>query len=208
MLAYMRSLVALVVVGALASPASAGPTARFGLTYGLDDPEAAAATPIELGPMVAIGYRLGPFVAEGEWAYLSFFDPEASPAGVHRLGLTLRADLLRSIGPPCFRWYDCTHGSGIYGEVGAAERFGHWQLDANHESPIDTPQGEVHVGLGFELDNRVHPNRDGWQVGLRLAFSHADSVPMSTCRGTCPVTLNGGGLQEALLLEWMFLIGK
>jgi hypothetical protein len=208
MLPDMRIIVAAATICVLAAPAPAGPTARFGLTYGLHDPEADAATPIELGPMVTFGYRLGPIVAEGEWAYLSFFDPEASSAGVHRLGVTLRADLVRRVGPRCWRFYDCTHATGLYAEAGAAEKYGRWQVDADRTSPIDTPQSELHLGVGLELNNRVWPRRDGWQLGLRLAFSPADAIPASACRGNCPVALHGGGTQEALLVEWMFLIGE
>jgi hypothetical protein len=196
---------ALVVVVVLAGSVEAGPTARFGLTYGVTDP---AATSVELGPMVTLGERAGPFVGELEWAYLSFLDPDASRAGVHRLGVTLRTDILQSREYRCWHAFACTRGQAIYAEAGAAERFGHWQVDAFSISPVNTPQPELHIGLGFELDNQLVPYRNGWQLGVRFAFAPADPVVMTTCRGGCPVSEQSGGMQKAVLLEWMFVVGR
>lgn len=188
-----------------AATAQAGPTARFGLTYAVHDP---GATSIELGPMVALGERLGAFVGELEWGYLSFFDPDASPGGVHRVGVTLRADLAQSKEFWCWHRFACTRGQAFYAELGAAERFGRWRVDAYQQTPINTPQPEAHVGIGLELDNRLVPERDGWQLGLRFAIAPADPIVMSTCRGNCPVNVGGGGLEKSVLLEWMFVIGQ
>jgi hypothetical protein len=195
---------ALVVVVVLAGSVEAGPTSRFGLTYGVTDP---AATSIELGPMVTLGERAGPFVGELEWAYLSFLDPDASRAGVHRLGVTLRADLLQSRHDRCWATA-CTRGQAIYAEAGAAERFGRWQVDAFSVSPVNSPQPEVHVALGFELNNQLVPYRNGWQFAVRFAFAPDDPVLMTSCRGGCPVSAQRDGIQKAVLLEWMFVVGR
>jgi hypothetical protein len=196
---------ALVLVGLLAGVAGAGPTARFGLTYAVTDP---ATTSVELGPVVSLGERAGPFVGEIEWAYLSFLDPDASAAGVHRFGVTLRADLAQAREYQCWHRFACTRGRALYGELGAAERFGRWQLDAYRVSPVNTPQPEAHIGLGFELDNQLVPYRNGWQLGLRFAIAPGDPSVMAVCRGTCPTSMQRGGLEKAVLLEWMFVVGR
>jgi hypothetical protein len=198
-------LAASIALVAVSAAAHAGPTARFGLTYAAHDPEA---TSVELGPMIALGLRSGAFVGEAEWGYLSFLDPDASTAGVHRVGVTLRADLWQSREYVCWHRFACTRGRGLYVEAGAAERFGRWRVDAFGQRPARDPQPEVHVGVGLELDNRLVPDRSGWQLGLRLAFAPGDPVVMTTCRGNCPVDVSRGGIQKAVLLEWMFLIGR
>ena len=206
MLRPMGRCKALVVVGFLAGVAHAGPTSRFGLTYAVTDP---AATSVELGPEVALGERAGGFVGEVEWAYLSFMDPEASRGGVHRLGVTLRADLLESRAYRCWHRFACTHGRSLYVEAGAAERYGHWQVDAFRISPVNSPQPEAHVGLGIELDNQLVPYHNGWQLGVRFAVAPADPTMTTACRGTsCMTTMSGGGTQKAVLLEWMYVVGK
>jgi hypothetical protein len=205
MLPHM-GLKALVVVGLLAGVAHAGPTSRFGLTYGVVDP---AASSVELGPMVSLGERAGGFVGELEWAYLSFIDPEASRGGVHRLGVTLRADLAQWSSYRCWGRWACSHGRAFYAEAGAAERYGHWTVDAFRISPINSPQPEAHIGLGFELDNQLSPYRNGWQLGIRFAIAPSDPTMTTACRGTnCMTTVSGGGTQKAVLLEWMFVVGK
>ena len=194
-----------VAVAVLAGTAMAGPTARFGLTAAGHDP---ASPTMEIGPMVALGQRIGPIVGEVEWAYLSFLDPNASEGGVHRLGVTLRADLMQWRGVGCHLRYSCTRGRSIYGELGAAERFGRWYTDAFHESPLKTPQPEVHVGVGLELDNQLVPNRNGWQIGLRFALAPADPVVSAVCRGSCPASARSGGTEKAVFVEWMYGIGR
>ena len=197
-----------VVVALAAGTAQAGPTARFGVTYAAEDPQASS---VELGPMIAVGDRIGPLVAELEWANLSFLDPHsADDGGVNRLGLTLRADLLSSRGYTCFHRYACTYGRSVYGELGAAERFGQWYEGAYAVTPAHSPQPEVHVGLGLELDNQIAPHRYGWQLGMRVALAPADPILATTCRGSCPAsaTASSGGTDVAVLVEWMFLIGN
>ena len=198
---------AVVLVALVAGTAAAGPTARFGVTYAASDPQASS---VELGPMVTLGDRIGPLVAELEWANLSFLDPHASDGGVNRLELTLRADLLSSHGLTCFHRYACTWGRSLYGELGAAERFGRWYEGPFGETPLHSPQPEVHVGLGLELDNQLAPQRNGWQLGVRVALAPADPTLATTCRGSCPAastTSHGGGTDVAVLVEWMFLLG-
>jgi hypothetical protein len=205
----------LAVVGLLlvSGVAAAGPTARFGLTYGLSDDGAPGA--VEVGPLVALGERVGPFVGEVDWTYLSFFDPAASPGGVHRFGLNLRADVWTSLrrGRCARAW--CTQARSFYAEIGGAERFGRWQVDATTVAPVSSPQPEAHLGVGFEFDNQLYPHHNGWQVGLRFALSPALS---SSIEATCLAVTTGGcqsstastssqGVDKALFLEWMFLIG-
>ena len=191
------------IVGASRHAAHAGPTARFGLTGALSDQS--APQELELGPMFAVGERAGPFVGELEYAYMSFSDPDVSANGIHRLGVTLRADLIRNTGGPCFRYLACTRATTLYGEVGAAERLGYWRLDSHTNSLAN--QREAHVGLGLELDNHLSPLRYGWQLGLRLAFAPHEQIAGVSCRGTgCPTT--HGGTDRAVLVEWTFVIGK
>lgn len=156
----------------------------------------------EVGPLVAVGDRLGPFVGEIEWAYLSLFDPSSSPGGVHRFGVTLRADLWRKVG--------LREASNLYLEGGAGERFGQWITRPTEMVPATSPQPEVHIGAGFEMDNEVRPHRNGWQLGVRLSMARGDQAEAVACRttgGTCLQTQNAG-YERALFIEWMFLLGN
>jgi hypothetical protein len=209
------SKVAVGVVAALllsTTAALAGPTARFGLTGALAD-ESAPGKYI-FGPAVAVGLRAGPFVGEVEWAYLSFFDPDTTDGGIHRLGLSLRADIYRSYATRCIFRGGCTRAQSLWLEAGAGERLGRWQLDAAHMSPASDHQPEAHVSVGIELDNMIHPMRNGFQFGLRLAIAPRGYDPLSDCRtaggASCTsATDNGnhGGIDSSLLFEWMFLFG-
>ena len=198
----------------LSTIATAGPTMRFGLTGAIDDQGAPGK--YEFGPLVALGLRAGPFVGEVEWAYLSFFDPDTSDWGVHRLGVSLRADLLRTYTPHCLFRGGCTLAQSLWVEAGAGERFGQWQLDAAHSAPATSRQHEAHVAIGVEIDNQIHPMRNGFQLGLRFAIAPRGSDPESTCRssGTCTMPVgtvdngNHGGYDGSVLLEWMFLFGS
>nr|HEX4315772.1 hypothetical protein [Kofleriaceae bacterium] len=202
-------------VAGVGQVAQAGPSVRFGLTGALDDQSAPQET--EFGPTFALGERVGPLMLEADYAYLSFFDPDTSNGGMHRLGLNLRADLLRSTNHYCFRGMACTRGASLYGEAGVAERFGQWHLDASTRSPADTDRvHEVHIGAGIELDNHIHPYRYGWQLGIRLAVAPHDPLEVDpSCRGTCTMSTSAGtttskttGMDRAVLIEWTFLIGQ
>lgn len=188
--------------------AEAGPTARFGLTFAMAD-RVAPSDVHQIGPLVAVGDRVGPFVAEVEWAYLSLFDPQASPDGVHRLGLTLRADLWRDVRMSACTNYACTHANSFYVEAGAGERYGTWMMP--NLAPGSGPRPEAHFGLGIETDNQVYPNRYGWQLGLRITAARADEY-MFACRGGASCSNGsqtvGGGIAGAVLVEWMYLLGK
>ena len=124
-----------------------------------------------------------------------------------RLGLTLRAELLRDNG-------NARHILGahaLFVEAGGAERFGKWQIDAYHQVPANSPVPEAHVGIGLELDNQLVPYRYGWQLGLRFSVAPKDVEAMAVCRCNCPTApsqSSGGGLDSALLFEWMFLFGR
>jgi hypothetical protein len=189
-----------------------GVTARFGMTFSPFADEAVPDAVHEIGPLVAVGDRMGPFVGEVEWAFLSLFDPMSSPEGVHRLGVTLRADLWRNTSQAINA--AVRTGKSIYIEGGGAERFGRWVVRPTEMVPATSPQPEIHVGVGFEMDNQVWPNRHGWQLGLRFAMSHGDAIEGVSCRsttGTClggtQVTQTNNGLERAVFVEWMFLIG-
>ena len=121
--------------------------------------------------MVAVGLRGGPFVGEVEWAYLSFFEPDTTSDGVQRVGVTLRADVLRRYTTHCMFRYACTRGSSLWVDAGVAERFGQWLLDAHDIAPAQSREPEAHVSLGIELDNQIRPMRNGWQLGVRFAVS-------------------------------------
>jgi hypothetical protein len=164
----------------------------------------------QIGPLVALGDRVGPFVGEVEWAYLSLFDPQASPTGVNRLGVTLRADMWRDVRLAACAYYACTQAKSIYAEAGAGQRYGQWMLP--NLAPGSGPRPEIHVGVGFETDNQVRPNRNGWQMGLRLTLARSDEYNFS-CRGTAggcnagQMTV-GGGMAKAVFVEWMYLLGR
>ncbi len=204
----MRLAAVVVVVLGGVGTAVAGPTARFGLTFAMAD-KVAPTDVHQIGPLVALGDRVGPFVGEVEWAYLSLFDPEASPDGVHRLGVTLRADLWRDVRLAACTNFACTHAKSIYAEAGAGERYGTWMLP--NLAPGSGPRPEAHIGLGIETDNQAWPNRYGWQFGVRVTFARTDEY-MFSCRGgascTSGSTTVGGELAEAVLVEWMYLLGR
>lgn len=207
-------LAAALLLGLLPGRASVahadGITARFGMTFSPFADEAVPSQVHEVGPLVAIGDRLGPFVGEVEWAYLSLFDPSSSPSGVHRLGVTLRADMWRNIYQTNCISGNCTHGKALYIEGGAGERFGQWITRPTEMVPATSPQPELHVGAGFEMDNQLYPHRNGWQFGVRFAMARGDQADAVACRttsGTCLQTSNGG-YEKALFVEWMFLLGN
>ncbi len=202
-----------VVFLAAAGTATAGPTARFGLTMAATDQAAPGET--ELGPTVALGERIGPLTLEVDYAYLSFMDSHTGDAGMQRLGANVRADVIRSTSDHCRRWMACTRGSSVFVEAGVAERYGQWRIDARTVSPTGGDRAhEAHIGIGLELDNHLVPYRYGWQFGVRLAFAPHDNAMDATCRsttcadGSTPTTTTSGGIDKAVLLEWTFLVGR
>jgi hypothetical protein len=210
----MRTLAAATALLALGGLASAdGFTTRFGLTGAIEDQGAPGK--VEVGPTVAVGVRGGPFVGEVEWAYLSFFEPDTTSAGVQRVGVNLRADVLRRYASHCMFSYACTRGSSLWVDAGVAERFGQWLLDAHDIAPAQSREPEAHVSVGIELDNQVKPMRNGWQLGLRFAVSPRGVGSATSCRtgGVCttsdaPTTaIDKGGYDDSLLIEWTFLFG-
>ncbi len=197
---------ALLLVAALAGAAHAGPTARLGMTIALADQGAPLQN--QVGPMIGVGIPFGRLVVEADYALLSFMEPDVvGGGGMHRFGVNLRADLLRRTNH-CFVHFGCAAGVGAYAEVGAAVRYGQWHIDANTQSPAGANrQRELHLGFGFELDNRIVPTRLGWQFGVRLTAAPRDDL-MIACRGTgCP-SGDGGELDLAVLVEWMFILGR
>lgn len=188
------------------TPALAGPSTRFGLTFAAADQGAPGQH--ELGPLLGIGERFGGFLVEAEYAYLSMMDPDTTEDGIHRVGVTLRGDIWRDDTAICHKNLACTRGKGIFAEAGAAERFGQWHLDARTVSPDSDRQPEVHVGVGLELDNLVLPYRYGWQLGLRFAIAPRNPYTLS-CRGTgCPMDPDARSIDKSLLVEWSFLVGR
>ncbi len=207
----LAAATALLVLGGVAN--AGGLTARFGLTGAIDDQ--AAPGKIEGGPAVGLGLRSGPFVVEVEWAYLSFFEPDTVSNGVQRVGVSLRADVLRSYATHCWFRGGCTRATSLWAEVGAGERFGQWQLDAQNIAPANSHEPEAHVAIGIEFDNQIWPMRNGWQLGLRLAVAPRGVGTDATCRttGDCtmtssPTANDKGGYDKAVLVEWMFLFGR
>lgn len=202
----MKQLAPALLVVLCGTAAADGVTARLGMTFSPYFDETVPSSYHEVGPAVAIGERLGRFVGEAEWAYLSMFDPIASPGGVHRLGVTLRADVWRRELP--------SHATGLYVEAGAAERFGQWVVQPTEQVPQTSPQPEVHIGGGFEMNQTVHPHRNGWQLGVRFSEARGEDVISVACRSTTGMCINGqmpatkSGIQRSLFIEWMFLIGN
>jgi hypothetical protein len=190
-----------VAVLALPAIATAAPSTRFGVTAALHDPDASGH--FELGPMAAIGARLGRFVGEVDYAYLSFIDPDVRGGQVQRLGANLRFDVDRSF-RRCTR-YACTRATSFYIEGGAAERFGHWFVDDAHVQPLRSPNPELHLGLGLELDNQIAPHRNGWQFGLRIAFTPKDVEPVAFRGGMS--SSDTSGMNTSVFFEWMYLLG-
>jgi hypothetical protein len=181
--------------------ASAEPTARFGMTFGFDR----AAAGLQTGPQLAVGERLGSFVGEVEYAYLSFFDAQA---GIQRVGLTLRGDLFHT--HPSCEHYACTRRSTIYAELGADERFGHWSPAAEGIAPASGAQPEAHLGFGLELDNELVPHRNGWQFGVRFELAPHGAMESEACRGASCMAgemTQSSKLDEAVFLEWTFVLG-
>lgn len=192
----------LVVAAGLASVLSAGtahadPTVRFGLTFGVDRnmPEAH-----EYGPLIAIGAHSGRFAAEAHYTYLSFMDPDTT---IHRAGVALRSDLWRRnrprIGAPGY-----IHSRAVFGELGAAKRFGSWR--ATELAPSETTsQDEVSAALGLELSD----NRGAWLGALRFSMARRDPQLGAVCRGMC-MSLPGddGGLAESVMFEFTFLLNR
>src|SRR6478609_3267499 len=129
------------------SSASADPTLRFGLTFGIDRnmPEAK-----QYGPLIAVGLHDQRFGAELHYAYLSFMDPETQ---IHRVGVSLRGDIFREYvtrSCPMPSSKSCREARALFGELGAARRFGHWR--ATDEATQDTTsQSEASAALGYEL---------------------------------------------------------
>jgi len=199
---------AVLLVGLSSVAHADGVTARFGMTASPYADESVPSDFHEVGPMIAVGDRLGPFVGEVEWAFLSMFDPLASTSGVHRLGLTLRADVWHDPS-----WNESTHAKAFYVEGGAGERIGQWLVRPTEMVPTTSPQPEAHIGVGFEMDNETHPHRNGWQLGLRFAVSHGDRLDEVACRSTTGTCAGGVRLattsatERAFFVEWMYVIG-
>ena len=204
----MRRLFVLLAIVA-AGPASADPSVRFGLTGALADQGAPSQAPF--GPMIAVGARVGPIVGEGDYAYLSFVDPETIDGGMHRLGVNLRGDLYRDADRPCIAGIACTKALTLYAELGVGMRYGQWALDAYRRSPSNSDkQREAHIGFGVAFDNQLSPHRLGWELGFRLTAAPRDDL-MLACRGeSCAADGidRSGKLDYSFLFEWMFLIGR
>lgn len=209
-MAKLAAVVGVLVLGGGVATAG-GPTARFGLTFGHDRNDE---VPV-FGPAIAVGERVGPFVGEIEWAWLSFLEGLTTAGGVQRVGVTLRADLTRSFAGHCkldgTGLYACTRATSFYGEFGAGERFGQW-LTTGVPTPHQVHQPEAHVGFGFEMDNQLHPSRTGWQFGVRFTAARSDPYATAACRGTgCAATspgMTGPSLDYSVLAEWMYLLGR
>lgn len=203
----MMKRAALILV-VTAATAHADPTLRFGLTFGIDRnmPEAK-----QYGPLVAVGLHDRRFGAELHYAYLSFMDPATQ---IHRVGVALRGDLFREYvtrSCPMPSRASCREARALFGELGAAKRFGHWRATdvSTHDT---TAQSEVSVALGYELGL---PTRGAFQLGLRLSVARRDPELVSAiaCRGctTQPAPLPMDvehPLAVGLMLEWAWLFGR
>lgn len=185
-----RFLVAGVVLAVCAGSAEADPLVRFGMTFGVNRniPEAQ-----EFGPMLALGAGTGRFSAEANYSYLSMFEDRAR---VHRAGVALRMDIVRS-------WGLSRQSRAFYGELGAARRMGHWSV-SEMDPVLDKTQSELQIAAGYELSN----DGGAWQLALRFGFAKRDPALGEACRGMgCTVAMPGStGLAESVMLEWTWLL--
>lgn len=193
---------------AASTTASADPTVRFGLTFGVDRnmPEAK-----QYGPLVAVGLHDERFGAEVHYAYLSFMDPSTL---IHRVGVALRGDIFREYvtrSCPMPSRHSCREARALFGELGAAKRFGHWRATdlATHDT---TAQTEASAALGYELGL---PTRGAFQLSLRLSVARRDPelITALACRGcaTTPATMPtevASPLAAGLMLEWAWIFGR
>jgi hypothetical protein len=199
----LRLAIAALLV-ALPAVASADPTMRFGLTFGVDRnmPEAK-----QYGPLLGVGLHHGRFGAEAHYSYLSFMDPDTT---IHRVGFNVRADLWRmyrlGLCSSTPRGHGCLQTKAFYGELGAARRFGHWRATDLAMSDT-TSQREVSATLGYELGL---PGRGAWDIGLRFSVARRDPQLGMSCRGTgCVVNANDpGGASVGAMLEWTWIYGR
>jgi hypothetical protein len=191
-----------VLLASTVASADIGPAVRFGVTGALADPDASGH--FELGPMVGLGLRFGRLLGEVDYAYLSFIDPDTQGGEVQRVGANLRFDVDRAY-LRCTR-YACTRATSFYVEAGAAERYGHWFVDDAHVSPVSSPNTELHLGLGLEWDNQIKPHRNGWQLGLRIAFTPNDTAPVAARSNTAMPP--SSGTNASVFVEWMYLLGN
>ncbi len=187
-----RLLLVGVVVVLCGVRAEADPLVRFGMTFGVNRnmPEAQ-----EFGPMLAVGANAGRFAGELNYSYLSMFDDVAR---VHRAGVALRMDIVRS-------WHLNRSSRALYGEVGAARRVGSWSV--NDMVPVtDKSQSELQLAAGYELSGQG----GAWQIALRFGFAKRDPMLGSVCRGmTCPVAMPAStGIAESVMLEWTWILGR
>lgn len=197
------SKLAVLILCATATTASADPTLRFGVTFGVDDniPEAK-----QYGPLIAVGVTDHGFGAELTYSYLSFMDPSTQ---VHRVGVALRGDLMRRFvtrSCPMPSRYSCRESRAVYAELGAGQRFGRWRA-TDYATQDTTSQREVTAALGIELGL---PTRGAWQLGLRLSAARRDPELMFSCRGCTvqPMTSEASPVALGLMLEWAWLFGR
>ena len=187
--------------------ASAEPTMRFGLTFGVDRnmPEAK-----QYGPLVGVGLHQGRFAVEANYSYLSFMDPSTR---IHRVDFNVRADLWRQyklgLCNAAPHRYRCEQTKAFFGEVGIARRTGHWRAteQALHET---TSQREVSATVGYELGL---PGRGAWDLGFRFSVSRRDPELYTSCRTStnvaCPaIGYDPPGATVGLMLEWTWIYGR
>jgi hypothetical protein len=207
MIGAMMRLAIVALLVAVPAVASADPTMRFGLTFGIDRnmPEAK-----QYGPLLGLGLSHGRFGAEANYSYLSFMDPDTR---IHRVGFNLRADLWRSyrlgLCNATPRGYGCLQSKAFYGELGVARRFGRWY--ANDYAKNEThSQREVAATIGYELGL---PGRGAWNLGFRFSVANRDPELYTTCRSTtgtsCPsIGYDPPGAAVGAMLEWTWIYGR
>lgn len=183
-------VIAVVTIMGAVGTAAADPTARFGLTSGVNRQTREG---VEFGPMIAVGGTAGRFVGEASYSYLSFVDPETA---THRLGVAVRADLID--------WQSARVHKTLYAEVGAAHRWGTWRVGDDMDA-VERTQNEMHVGLGYQLD-------DKWQLGVRFGLARPDGNQTETCPANVAcrqISMDSpADLVGSVMLEWMFLLGR
>jgi hypothetical protein len=207
MIVAMLRLAIAATLLAVPAVASADPTMRFGLTFGVDRnmPEAK-----QYGPLLGVGLAHDRFSAEANYSYLSFMDPDTK---IHRVGLNLRADLWRQykmgICNNTPHGYGCLQSKAFFGGIGVARRFGHWRATDTAMNDT-TSQREVSATLGYELGL---PGSGAWDLGFRFAVARRDPELYNTCRSTtgvsCPqIGYDPPGAAVSAMLEWTWIYGR
>lgn len=165
-----------------------------------------------IGPVIAIGRRVGRFTFSAEYDFLSLQQPDSGSIQLGRaqsLAAVGRVDVLR-LGPHVVGENSML---AIYAE-GAIEHtaYHYYQpgiTDAPRLVPADNGQDQAVFGFGTLLDHRLmHPrglSRIGWQFGWRIASTprdqHDTMLECTGCLSTTQAPMTSRTYDTALLVS-------